>query len=58
MKFLNEFSKMKSDFKSLEKANEVRKQEHNRRFEKLKNENESQSSRVSQQLKIFHPRNK
>lgn len=58
MKFLNEFAKMKSEFKSAEKANAIRNEEHNRRFEKVKSESESQNRRVSQQLKYFHPRNK
>lgn len=58
MKFLNEFAKMNSEFKSTERANAIRNEEHNRRFEKLKNESESQHRRVSQQLKYFHPRNK
>lgn len=53
MKFLNEFSRMKSDFKSLEKANEVRKQEHNRKFEKLAKEVSEQSKQVSQRLEII-----
>ncbi|MBS4464269.1 MULTISPECIES: hypothetical protein [Lactococcus] len=53
MKFLNEFAKMKSEFKAVEKANEIRKQEHNHRFEQLQKESEVQAKRVNQRFQFI-----
>lgn len=58
MKFFNDFEKMKSEYKSAEKDNSLRSQEHSRTFEQLKRESEEQKLRVKQQLKYFYPRNK
>lgn len=53
MKFLNEFAKMKSEFKAVEKANEIRKQEHNHRLEQLQKESEVQAKRVNQRFQFI-----
>lgn len=53
MKFLNEFAKMKSEFKDAEKANAIRKEEHSRKFEQLKKESEAQSIRVEQRFQFI-----
>ncbi len=53
MKFLNEFAKMKSEFKAAEKTNTIRKQQHNLRFEQLQKESEVQSSRINQRLQYL-----
>ncbi|WP_165719767.1 hypothetical protein [Lactococcus petauri] len=53
MKFLNEFAKMKSEFKAAEKANAIRKDEHSRKFERLKKESEEQSKRINQRLQYL-----
>jgi hypothetical protein len=53
MKFLNEFSKMKLEFKAVEEANEIRKQEHGRRFEQLQKESDEQSTRVAQRFQFI-----
>lgn len=53
MKFLNEFAKMKSEFKAVEGANAIRKQEHDRRFEQLRKESEEQSTRVAQRFQFI-----
>lgn len=53
MKFLNEFAKMKSEFKAAEKANTIRRKQHNLRFEQLQKESEAQSSRVEQRFQFI-----
>ena len=53
MKILKEFNKMKLEFNEAEKANKLRKEEHNRKFEQLGKESEEQSTRVTQRFQII-----
>lgn len=53
MRFLNEFAKMKSEFKAAEKANAIRKDEHSRKFERLQKESEAQAERVEQRFQFI-----
>ncbi|MCQ4972212.1 hypothetical protein [Lactococcus lactis] len=53
MKILKEFNKMKMEFNEAEKANKLRKEEHNRKFEQLRKESEEQSTRVAQRFQFI-----
>lgn len=53
MKFLKEFHKMRIEFNEAEKANKLRREEHNRKFEQLRKESEEQSVRVAQRFQVI-----